>query len=172
VKWLWALLPLALAGCASTALRAPLLRLAPQDLGRTLSVQQHLQFTRGDQVMGVDALLEVDASAVQVALLSLGQTALRLRWDGQQLALQRAPWLPPAVSAEQILSDLQLVLWPIEAITAALPPGWALQNAPEGRSLRYGNTVVSTVHTGPTSTELTQHLSGYRLRITPAGGLP
>jgi hypothetical protein len=151
-----ALLCLSLAACPRRQAPAPLaelppLRLSPAALGHELSVQQKLHFRFGAQQRELDALLEVDAAQVRLAVQALGQTGVSLRWDGTELVQQRASWLPEAVRGERVLDDLQFVLWPADAIRAALPAGWRLEertgvesNGLEDANLRqllHGDTV-------------------------------
>lgn len=144
----------------------PLLRLLPAALGRTLAVQQQLTVTAKDQTRRIDVMLEVDDAAVRMALLSLGQTAARLVWDGKRLDETRSPWLPAAVSGERILSDLQLALWPADAVRDALPVGWFLDADDAQRVLRFHRTTVATVaYPTPTRIELVQQRDGYQLVI-------
>jgi hypothetical protein len=155
-----------LAACASIPSPIFLLRLAPSDLGQNLAVRQQLTFTVGTQApQQLDAYLEADATSVNLALMALGQTAARVRWDGLQLQETRAAWLPSIVSAERILSDLQLVLWPIASIAAALPAGWSVEGDGQDRVLKQGQTVVATVHTSTDTAELHHLRLGYRLRV-------
>ena len=54
------------------------------------------------------------------------------------------------MSAERVLSDLVLVLWPAAAVAAALPAGWSLQDGSlqdDGRlrQLRWHDTLVQQV---------------------------
>jgi hypothetical protein len=121
------------------------LRLAPASLGHALAEQQQLTFRFRDQQRTLDALLEVDASAVRLEIQSMGQSALRLRWDGSHLDQHRAHWLPKALRGEQVLSDLQLAQWPAQAIRAALPTGWTLVEAGGTRQLRNGDATIVTV---------------------------
>lgn len=141
-----ALLCLSLAACPQRQAPAPLvelppLRLAPAALGHELSVQQKLHFRFGTQQRELDALLEVDASEVRLAVQALGQTGVSLHWDGVELTQQRASWLPEAVRSERVLDDLQFVLWPADAIRAALPPDWRLEEQAGTRRLLRGETV-------------------------------
>jgi hypothetical protein len=170
-----------LAGCAGTLPQAapdstPLLRLPPAALGRSLALQQRLDvFVHGRAPQQVEVLLEADAQAVRLALVSLGQTAATLQWDGQQLQETRAPWWPAAVRGERILSDLQLVLWPAEAVRAALPTGWTLEASTEQRVLRLNGDAVATVrYAGAQHAELVNLRDGYRLAIESRslGGAP
>jgi len=168
---------LALAGCAASPLprtaddaramdAVPVLRLAPSSLGREMAVQQQLAVTVKGQTHRIDVLLEADASAVRLALVSMGQTAARLEWDGMRLTETRSPWLPAVVSGERILSDLQLALWPEAAVRAALPAGWFLDTTASGRVLRQHTSAVATVaFPSPSRIELDQLRDGYHLVI-------
>jgi len=125
------LLCLLLAACASTRMPAPLvqlptLRLPPSALPQPLQLQQRLQFRFGSHERELDALLEADGSEVRLAVQAMGQTGVRMVWDGATLQQTRAPWLPPQVRGERVLDDLQFALWPVAAIRAALPAGWTL----------------------------------------------
>ncbi len=70
---------------------APVFRLSPASLGKDLAVQQQLSVTTRGETQRVDVLLEVDATAVRLALVTMGQTAARLEWDGHKLSETRAP---------------------------------------------------------------------------------
>lgn len=179
------LIAVALAGCATTSrtsLKAaadcgpadavPVLRLSPASLGRELAVQQQLAATVKGQTHRIDVLLEADASAVRMALVSMGQTAARLEWDGQQLSETRAPWLPAVVSGERILSDLQLAMWPEAAVRAALPPGWFLDTVAGGRVLRQAtDPVVAVTYPSASRIEIDQRRDQYHL-VVDTRGLP
>jgi hypothetical protein len=161
--WL-SILTLAMAACAAPA--TPLLRLPPSALQRTLALQQQLTVQASERTERVDVLLEADEHSVRVALVSLGQTGASLEWDGRDLRLVQAPWWPRAVSAERVLSDLQLVLWPAEAVRAALPAGWTLEATASERLLRQGSDVVMRVsYPSATSAQLEHLRDGYRIRI-------
>jgi hypothetical protein len=164
--YLLAVTGLLLTACASMPSATFLLRLPPSDLGHALVLRQQLVFFVGEQApQQLEAYLEADATSVNLALMALGQTAARVTWDGVQLQETRAAWLPSVVSAERILADLQLVLWPVSSIVAALPAGWSLESDGQGRVLKQGQTIVATVHAGTGVTELNQLRQGYRLRV-------
>ena len=166
-----------LAGCATPQTRVaerqavaasiPVLRLPPSALPGTLALQQRLAFRHGDRRETVDALVEHDAGHTRLVIHAQGQVALRLDWDGQQLTQKRAPWLPAALDGERVLSDLQLVFWPIDAIAASLPAGWSLREESGRRVLRQGEATVATVdYPQPLQARLEQHALGYTLDIT------
>lgn len=166
-----------LAGCAATppqpsaasvaaTAEAPTLRLSPASLGRSLAVQQQLSATVQGRTQRIDVLLEADAQAVRLALVSMGQTAARLTWDGVRLDEQRAAWLPAAVSGERILSDLQLALWPEDVVRASLPTGWFLDTPSGGRVLRQAAAPVVTVrYPSPQRIEIHHLRDGYQLVV-------
>ena len=145
-----------LGACATPSAAPPLLlRLAPTALGRRLALAQQLRIFAGGAEYQFEALLEADEEALLLALLAFGQPLVRLRWDGTALTQQAAPGWPAAVSAERILSDLVLVLWPAAAITAALPPEWTLQHDGTSRELRWRSATVQRVrYDTPRRTEL------------------
>lgn len=159
---------------------APLLRLPPASLGRTLNLQQQITVQypspQGEQTRDMLALLEADASHTRLAAVAGGQVLARLDWDGQDLRVTRAPWAPAELMPERILSDLQLSLWPLAAIQAALPAGWHVDASPGVRRLRAGDEVVAEIRYPDALTTLfTQHRDGYRLiiRTLPGqGGTP
>jgi hypothetical protein len=168
---------LALAACASAPERAsapapasahatPQLRLAPALLGRPLNLQQHLTLQAPGHDQQLDVLLEADAQHVQLGVLAMGQVAARLGWDGATLKEERSPWLPQAVSGARILSDLQLTLWPVPAIQAALPAGWRLVEAGNVRTLSDDQGVVTVItRRSPQVVELDQRREHFRLVI-------
>ena len=124
-----------LAGCATTAPppQARLgLKLAPSALGASISVQQHLKVERNGRTDDLDVALQVEPDAIDVVGLAFGQRVLTLRYDGKELTTWRHVMLPSQVRAEDVLEDMQLTLWPVEAIAAALPAGWRI--AEQGRS--------------------------------------
>ena len=123
----------------------PFIKLAPAGLGREFAATQRLQFRHGDQRPELQALLEVDGEEVRLAALMLGETVERLRWDGTYLQEVRAPWLPEQITGERILSDLQLILWPVAAVRAGLPALCHLDTAPAQRTLVCEQAVVVRV---------------------------
>lgn len=135
-------------GCVTTPRPAPpvefTLRLSPASLGRELSLVQRITVLRGE-ARSFDAQLEVDASAVRIAAVAMGQTIASLTWDGVKLEQQVSTHVPPAVTAERILSDVQLAWWPVEAIRAGLPAGFALEERGTERVLTQNGAPWATV---------------------------
>ena len=158
-----------LVGCAMPMIghrNTPMLRLPPAALGRTLALHQQLVVESHGQVQRVEILLEADDVDVRLALLSLGQTVATLSWDGHHFRETQAAIWPASVRAARVLSDLQLVWWPVDAVREVLPVGWILRDGPLGRELAYGAEVVTLVrHLSPTVVELHNLRERYRLLI-------
>lgn len=171
---------LLLAGCAGHRPRSqaplPPLRLSPAGLPTPLALQQQLNFRFGPVQRELEALLEADATQVQLVVQAMGQTGLRVRWDGRQLQEQRAAWLPRQVRAGRVLDDLQFALWPTGAIAAALPPGWQVSDDGRLRCLRHaGQDALCLRRDADGALELDNLAEGYSLRIRsvePEASLP
>jgi len=158
---------------AAIALATPMLRLPPSALPQPLSLQQRLTFTHGKRHDIVDAMVESDAEGTRLVIHAQGQVALRLDWDGKVLKQQRAPWLPAALDGERVLTDLQLVYWPVAAISAALPAGWTLSEIGDRRELHKDGAVVATVeYPQPLHARLEQRALGYVLDIESSEAVP
>lgn len=141
------------------------LRLSPASLGRELQLAQRVTVVRGEERRSFDAQLEVDASAVRIAAVAMGQTIATLVWDGKTLEQRVSVHVPPAVTASRILSDVQLAWWPVEAIRAGLPAGYVLAEENGNRVLtEQGAPFASVVYEGGL-VKLTHARFGYVLEI-------
>ncbi|SFG10676.1 Protein of unknown function [Duganella sp. CF458] len=123
-----------LAACAATPPQPQArlgLKLAPAALGTSLSVQQHLKVERNGRTDDLDVALQVEPDAVDVVGLAFGQRVLSLHYDGKELSSWRHVMLPAQVRAEDVLEDIQLTIWPTDAVAAGLPAGWRV--AEQGR---------------------------------------
>ena len=139
---------LALAGCASTPGGVPArlgLKLAPAALGESISVQQHLKVERNGRIDELDAALEADPARVELVGLAFGQRVLTLSYDGTALKSWRHVMLPAQVRPDDILEDVQLTLWPLDAIARALQPGWRIEDPGLTRTLTLDGAVVALV---------------------------
>lgn len=131
---------LAMAACVTSPRPRPegdelLLKLSPGSLGRELQLAQRITVLRGGERKTFDAQLEVDATEVRIAAVALGQTVASLKWNGARFEQQVSTHVPEAITAERILSDVQLAWWPAAAIRAALPAGYALEEQGTRRTL-------------------------------------
>ena len=146
--WLIALGTLIIGGCAVPAHQPARLglKLAPSALGESISLQQHLRVERNGSVDELDAVLEVDSRRLDLVGLALGQRVLTLHYDGQKINVWRHPLFPPEVRDEDILEDLQLILWPADAVRQALPGGWRIEENGARRTLLIGEMPVTVIN--------------------------
>jgi len=149
------------------------LRLSPASLGAAISVQQHIRVERGARVDALEVALEVDAAQLNLVGLALGQRVLTLQFDGLELQSWRHAMLPAQVRGEDVLQDLQLTLWPVEAIRGALPAGWRIEDGGLRRSLSLDNVPVMEIQYSAMprwsgNIELSNLRHGYRLSIQSA----
>ena len=174
-----------LAGC-STAPEArapqgdatpPPLALPPAALGCELALQQHLVVQApGQPAQELDALLEVDTQTVRLALVHLGQRVGVIVWDGQQLQTELSRWWPAQLAPAQVLGDMQLALWPVDAIARDLPASWMLQEVgtPSGSARRLshqGQTRVEIRPAGSDGFEIVYAAGAWQLRVASPGGM-
>jgi len=125
------------------------LKLAPQALGESISVQQHLRVERNGRNDELDVALEVEPQKLELVGLALGQRVLSLSYDGKELKEWRHAMLPSQVKAEDVLEDMQLTLWPVEAVRAALPAGWQVEEQGLRRTLSLdGETIMVINYSG------------------------
>lgn len=145
----WALIfVLALAGCATQLTLQPArlgIKLAPATLAEPIALQQHLKVERNGRIDELDTALEVDADHLELVGLAFGQRVLSLNYDGNELKSWRHVMLPAQVRAEDVLEDMQLTLWPIDAISKAMPAGWSIEDKGLRRTLYMGDTVVTVI---------------------------
>ncbi len=141
------------------------LRLSPAALGTTISLQQHLKVERNGHIDELDAALEVDAAQLQLVGLAFGQRVLQLSYDGSKLASWRHPMLPAQLRAEDVLEDIELALWPVEALAAGLPPGWRIEESGLRRTVYLdGQPVTSIVYSGAPRWSGTVVLENFRYK--------
>jgi hypothetical protein len=139
-------LALLLAGCATPPAPKRLgLKLAPASLGQSISLQQHLKVERGGRIDELDAALEVDPARLELVGLAFGQRVLTLHYDGKELTTWRHFMLPAQVRADDVLEDLQLTLWPAEAINAALAAGWRVEDHDLRRTVYHDADAVTVI---------------------------
>ena len=169
----------ALAPSASGALPAPpALQLPPAQLAQDFQAVQRMQVQTRGQARSFDVMLEASRAQLQLAILQLGQTIAVIGWDGHTLTRQLAPGWPEVIPAAQLVSELQYVWWPLEAINAALPsPAWQLQQSPAHRQLKHGEETVLDIRSSRTSEEdgtitLVNHAQGYTVVLQTRGALP
>ncbi|MGB7948658.1 MAG: DUF3261 domain-containing protein [Candidatus Binatia bacterium] len=109
-------------------------------------MQQHLTVERNGRTDELDAALEVDSQRLDLVGLALGQRVLTLSYDGRILNTWQHPLFPSVVRGEDVLEDIQLILWPADVVRQALPGGWRLEENGRHRILLAGETPVAVIN--------------------------
>ena len=145
---------LALAGCAVApqpgAARLGL-RLDPASMGQAISVQQRLEVERAGSANTLDVALEIDPSRLELVGMAFGQRVLSLSYDGKELSSWRHVMLPAQVRAEDVLEDVQLTLWPADAVRSGLGAGWSIDDVGPRRTLSLDGAPVIVIDYSGTS---------------------
>ena len=143
---------LAISGCSTLAPKPPSpqsmqlgLKLAPAALGQSISLQQHLTIERDGKIDEMDTALEVDQKQLELVGLALGKRVMTLHYDGVTLQSWRHPLLPEQVRGDDVLQDIQLTLWPVDAIQRALPAGWRIEEKGLRRTLLANDIPVMVI---------------------------
>jgi hypothetical protein len=145
------------------------LRLAPATFGKQAAYAQRLTVLSDPKLPSIEAYLEVDQQHLQLAFLAAGRTAGTLSWNGTALQSHTSIPIPDALSADRILTDVQLVWWPTEVIASALGrQGFELRLGENQRTVvKNGRPLViaNFEYTGTTTLVTLDHLNRYRLSI-------
>ena len=173
-----ALILLGLTGCENSLPRGGRigLKLPPSTLGASVNLQQHLTVDRNGRMDELDAVLEIDPERIDMVGLLLGQRVLALHYDGKKLETWRHPMMTEGLRGEDVLEDLQLTLWPVEEIRAALPAGWRIEENDGRRTILEKDAPVTVIQYSAQprwsgTVELDNLRFHYRLtiRTAPAG---
>ena len=149
------------------------LALSPASFGTTVSLQQHVHVEYAGRDADLDALLDISPDSLTLVGLTLGRRVMTLRFDGTRLTEERHPLVPGEVQGADILTDMQLALWPVDAVRGGLPSPWSVEELAGTRLFSVGGrraieiTYEGTPRWSGTVT-LRDLLSGYRLVVQSA----
>jgi len=120
-----------LSGCAlmqpEQVVAKPELMPIAQPLGPARRIVQQINAVWTDRQESLLAVLELDAKHIAMAGLSNdGLSLFNLTYDGNTVVSDKSPLLPESVNPEFIISDLQLVYWPIAELQKKTPCRMAL----------------------------------------------
>ena len=121
------------------------LALTPASFANTLSLQQHVQVEQAGRNVDFEAVLDITPDTVTLVGLAFNQRVFTLKYDGVKLQESRSKMLPREVQAGDVLSDMQLALWPTEVVRSALPVGWSLRDSSGTRVLSESDTVRTSI---------------------------
>jgi len=145
-----------LASCASTPDPAPAHALIAPDVALTLptppaypetrTIMQTARASYGPTEAAFEAVVSLSPERAEIIIAILGGPRLAtIRWDETGVHEERAPIAPPQVPTANILSDLFVALWPLEAVAAALPEGVTVTEADGVRAISQRGTVIMIV---------------------------
>lgn len=113
-------------------------------------IAQHHQSTRlltlrwADQVRHYHCTLITSPDHTRIiARTADGALVFRLHQTRARISIERTPLLPPRVSPDVILADLQLMLWPASTLEQSLPQ--TLYHQDDFRKLYSGHTLEARV---------------------------
>src|SRR5215472_17352225 len=121
------------------------LKLSPSTFGASVNLQQHLTVDRGGRTDELDVALEIDAERIDMVGLMLGQPVLALHYDGKTLRTWRHAMMTDELRGEDVLENLQLTLWPVEQIRAALPVGWRIEENGRQRTILENDMPIAVI---------------------------
>jgi Protein of unknown function (DUF3261) len=149
------------------------LALPPSSFPELLSLQQQVKVEQAGRTVDFDAVLDITPDMVTLVGMAFSQRVFTLQYDGVKLQESRSAMLPDEVQAGDVLSDLQLALWPSDAVRPALPGGWTLADSASQRILSEADTVRAVISYSSTprwsgTISLDNRQYGYRLTIRSA----
>jgi hypothetical protein len=166
-----------LSGCAvltkTDVLNQPVLMPMAPPVGPSRRVVQQITAQWPDRKETVLCVLELDKQRIAMAgLTNDGLSLFNLTYDGKTILADKSPLLPDSVAPEFIITDLQLVYWPVAVLQKSLhDSAWRLEVDSGHRRLYYqGNKTVEVNYLVPDavwakSVELINHRYNYRLLI-------
>ncbi|MDR1350006.1 MAG: DUF3261 domain-containing protein [Zoogloeaceae bacterium] len=164
------LLAALLSGCAALARldgfsNPTLLAIAPETLGER-TVEQRLVIRWSGEARALEAVLEISAGKLFLALMSFGMRVSTLEYDGRTLVETRH--LPQAPSGARMVNDLLMIAAPLEALQAALPEGWTVTESERQRTLAQNDKIQIVIRYAAATpwqgqVEFAQRALGYQL---------
>jgi hypothetical protein len=123
--------------------------LPPSSLGAVRAATQRLRAAFGDQELSLDCAVSVTAESITViGLAPAGPRVFTVSYDGRQVEAQANRAVPKALEPERLLNDLQLTLWPRQALELAFENSRWRITEPDARTRRLlrDGKLVTEVH--------------------------
>lgn len=121
------------------------LTLAPDTLGKSIQVQQHLTIIRANQAHDLDTVLDINPQRLYLVGMMLGHRVMTLSYDGKTLTTWRDPHMPSQITGEEILEDIQLTLWPENVLRTYLPPQWHIKQKNNHRIIYLNHHAITAI---------------------------
>lgn len=128
---LWFCLTLFMGGCALIKEHGkfePLILLSPASFGTRADLWQQITVKAHGQNMLMNVALEIDDRHISIVGLTMERRIMSVEYDGSDLKVWKSSYLPSYTHPENVLANIQLALWPGEAVQSALEPGWVLKD--------------------------------------------
>ena len=104
----------------------PMIRLSPSSFGEPASLYQQIHAELNGKKQDMNVVLEVTPEKLTMVGIAMERRMMTITYDGKELETWKDGKLPEQVQPEIVLSNIQLALWPIEAVRKGLPEGWAV----------------------------------------------
>ncbi len=169
-----------LASCGSSPDAEPARALIAPDVALTLptppaypetrTIMQTARAKYGPTEAAFEAVVSLSPERAEIVIAILGGPRLAtISWDESGVQEERAPIAPPQVPTANILSDLFVALWPLEAVAAALPEGVTVTEGEGGvRTISQGGVALMTVTPDATNAArsvVRNEAFGYEVRV-------
>ncbi|BCL77383.1 hypothetical protein JHS3_31190 [Jeongeupia sp. HS-3] len=137
-----------LAGCATLLSGGlPLLQLPPAAFGGERVLEQRLTMRWPGETRTLDVVASIDDERVSLVGLALGVRLFSLDYDGK--LLRSSENVKMALPAERMLNDFLIVHAPLDALRAALPNGWHVNDSARRRVMqRDGKDAIIVDYSG------------------------
>ncbi|HAB05643.1 MAG TPA: hypothetical protein DCE35_09555, partial [Alcanivorax sp.] len=83
--------------------------------GEYREIQRGLEMRVGDDIHAARARFSLTPDSTHIVITNeRDELMVEMRYQQKRLQVRRTPRLPPAISADDLIADLQLALWPLE----------------------------------------------------------
>ncbi len=152
--------------------QAALMPMAPP-VGPSRRVIQQITAKWSDRKETFLCVLELDRQHIAMAgLTNDGVSLFNLTYDGKTMVLDKSPLLPDSIAPELIISDLQLVYWPVAVLQKSFhDSSWRMEVDTSHRRLYDQGSKMAEVNyllpdaSWAKSVELINYRHNYRLQI-------
>ncbi len=144
----------------------------PPGYPREITVLQTVQGAYGAQRRTFQSVVSLGADEARVIMTMLGgPRIMTIHWSAQGVTAERTALAPAELKGENVLADIVITLWDLEAVGAALSGDATITEADGVRTIRSAGREVITVRyiDGPNESDrivLTNHDFGYELVIS------
>src|SRR5262245_56433477 len=122
----------------------------PADLGRSVEAAHMLSARHNGRTFAFEGRLSVTPEQlVLVGLDPMGRRAMTITWNGKDIAVESAPWMPQAIQPGNVLADIVVLLWPESVVRTMLAEaGCELRATSNARKVRCGEDEVLQARLG------------------------